>query len=208
MRASSLPLILALGLISCGAPSAGDPGARGAMTPRPAVSQEPARTPAPPPEPQVPLDVALAPASPTDPAVWILTDKGTVLKNGQVVINLLPEVEPGHETPARNPIAAIFSARGEAVPFATWTPPAAPGERSTLGIEHGSGPQALARLGEHDLGLRPGWLKVADHPRRGLVVTAPAGEDAGDVLWWLLAASHALSTVPLSGAWHAAIYRR
>lgn len=123
-------------------------------------------------------------------------------------VNLRPEVEQGQEPPPRSWLALIFSARGEAVPFATWTPPAAPGGRSTLGIEHGSGPQALARLGEHDLGLRPGWLKVADHPRRGLVVTAPAGEEVGDVLWWLLASSHALSTVPLSGAWRASIYRR
>jgi hypothetical protein len=123
-------------------------------------------------------------------------------------VNLRPEVEQGQEPPPRSWLALIFSARGDAVPLATWTPPAAAGERSTLGIEHGSGPQALARLGEHDLGLRPGWLKVADHPRRGLVVTAPGDADPGDVLWWLLAASHALSTVPLSGAWRASIYRR
>jgi hypothetical protein len=40
------------------------------------------------------------------------------------------------------------------------------------------------------------------------VVTAPGDADPDDVLWWLLAASHALSTVPLSGAWRASIYRR
>ena len=123
-------------------------------------------------------------------------------------VNLRPEVEAGEEPPPRSWLALIFSARGEAVPFATWTPPSTPGGRATLGIEHGSGPQALARLGEHDLGLAPGWLKVADHPRRGLVVTAPGDADPADVVWWLLAASHALSTVPLSGAWRASIYRR
>lgn len=122
-------------------------------------------------------------------------------------VNLRPEVEQGHEPPPRSWLALIFSARGEAVPFVTWTPPSEPGGRSTLGIEHGSGPRALDRLGEHDLGLRPGWLKVADHPRRGLVVTAPGDVAPGDVLWWLLASSHALSTVPLSGAWRASVYR-
>lgn len=123
-------------------------------------------------------------------------------------VNLRPQVERGEEPPPRSWLALIFSARGDAVPLATWTPPAEPGGRSTLGIEHGSGPQALARLDEHDLGLRPGWLKAADHPRRGLVVTAPGDAEPDDVLWWLLAASHVLSTVPLSGAWQASIYRR
>lgn len=122
-------------------------------------------------------------------------------------INLLPEVEPGHETPARNPIAAIFSARGEAVPFATWTAPEQPGGRCSLGVEHGSGPKALARLAEAGLTLPPGWLKAADHPRRGLVVTAPGDADPEDQVWWLLTASHALSTVPLTGAWLARVYR-
>lgn len=123
-------------------------------------------------------------------------------------VNLRPEVEVGQEPPPRSWLALIFSARGDAVPLATWTPPTTPGGRSTLGIEHGSGPQALARLAERELGLGPGWLKVADHPRRGLVVTAPGDASVDDVLWWLLAAAHALSTVPLSGAWQASIYRR
>lgn len=123
-------------------------------------------------------------------------------------VNLRPEVDQGHAPPPRSWLALIFSARGEPVPLATWTPPTGPGARGTLGIEHGAGPQALARLGEHDLGLRPGWLKVSDHPRRGLVVTAPGDSAPDDLLRWLLAAAHALSTVPLSGAWRASIYRR
>ena len=123
-------------------------------------------------------------------------------------VNFTPEVELGHEPPPRNLLATIFSARGEAVPLATWTPPDEPGHRSTLGIEHGSGPKAIARLIEHELPLEPGWFKVVDHPRRGLVVTAPATAPAADVLWWLLAASHALSPVALTGDWLAKIYRR
>jgi hypothetical protein len=121
-------------------------------------------------------------------------------------VNLLPEVEPGHEPAPRNPVVAVFSARGDAVPLATWSAAEGDGRRCTLGIEHGSGPKALLRLAEIGLELPERWLKVSDHPRRGLVVTCPADEDAGEVLWWLLAACHGLSVVPLSGVWIARVY--
>lgn len=122
-------------------------------------------------------------------------------------INFLPEVEPGHEVPPRNLAVVLFSARGEAVPLATWSAPEVTGGRATLGIQHGSGPKALARLAEMDLALPAGWIKVSDHPRRGLVVTTPGNADPDDVLWWLLTSSHALSTVPLTGDWLARVYR-
>ena len=138
------------------------------------------------------------------PVEAVLTE---LTKAGRGWVNFSPEVEVGHEPPPRNLLATIFSARGEVVPLATWTPPDEPGQRSTLGIEHGSGPKAIARLIEHELPLAPGWFKVVDHPRRGLVVTAPATAPLTDVVWWLLAASHALSRVPLTGDWLAKIYR-
>lgn len=122
-------------------------------------------------------------------------------------VNFTPEVEPGHEPPPRNVVVAIFSNKGDTVPLATWTPPKVVGGRASIGIEHGSGPKAIERLAEHDLALAPGWFKVADHPRRGLVVNAAPDADPADVLWWLLAASHALSPVPLTGAWLATVYR-
>lgn len=122
-------------------------------------------------------------------------------------VNLVPEVEPGHEPAPRNPVVSLFSARGDAIPLITWSAPEGDGRRCTLGIEHGSGPKALARLAEVGLELPEGWLKVADHPRRGLVVTALASLDQHDVLWWLLAAGHALSVVPLTGTWLAQIHR-
>ena len=125
---------------------------------------------------------------------------------GRGWVNFSPEVEPGHELPPRNLMVSVFSARGDAVPLATWTPPEEPGQRATVGIEHGAGPKALERLTELELGLGAGWFKVADHPRRGLVVTTPPDAAVGDVLWWLLAASHALSPVPLSGDWLARVY--
>lgn len=122
-------------------------------------------------------------------------------------VNLAPDLEDDVEAPVRSALAGIFSARGDAVPLATWTAPEGPGQRASIGVTHGSGPKALARLAQHDLALPAGWLKRADHPRRGLVVTTPADADPADVLWWLLAAGHALSTVPLSGSWRALVYR-
>jgi hypothetical protein len=125
---------------------------------------------------------------------------------GSSWVNFVPEVEEGHEPPHRNPVVAIFSARGDAVPLATWTSPAKPGGRPNLGITHGSGPQALAKLARFGIGLEPGWLKVADHPRRGLVVACPREAAPDHTLWWLLTAAHVLSTVPLTGNWLAQVY--
>lgn len=121
-------------------------------------------------------------------------------------INFTPAVEPGHEPPPRTLFATIFSANGDAVPLATWSAPSRVGGRAQIGIEHGSGPKALARLADQQLALPDGWLKLNDHPRRGLVVVTAASATADDVLWWLLAATHALSVVPLTGDWLASIY--
>lgn len=121
--------------------------------------------------------------------------------------NLVPEVVEGHDPPPRNLIASVFSARGDAVPLATVTAPSSAGGRLSLGIQHGSGPKALERLAEAGLPLPDRWLKAADHPRRGLVVTCPSGTEPAEVLRWLLVAAHALSTVPLTGTWLARIYR-
>jgi hypothetical protein len=122
-------------------------------------------------------------------------------------VNFVPEVVEGHEPPPRSIVVSVFSARGEAVPMATWSVATAEGKRPTLGIEHGSGPRALERLADAGLALPAGWWKVADHSRRGLVVTAPSDADHRTALGWLLTATHALSTVPLTGSWLARIYR-
>lgn len=130
----------------------------------------------------------------------------TTTGSGSGWVNFVPEVEEGHDPPPRNPVVAIFSARGDAVPLATWSAPANPGGRANLGITHGSGPQALAKLDRFGVGLEADWLKIADHPRRGLVVGAPRHVDQEHALWWLLTATHVLSVVPLTGNWLAKIY--
>jgi hypothetical protein len=137
------------------------------------------------------------------PALAVLADLAAA---GGGWVNFVPEVVEGHEPPPRNLVVSVFSARGEAVPMATWAA-ATGGGRPTLGIEHGAGPRALARLADAGLPLPAGWWKVADHARRGVVVTTPADADLEATLDWLLTATHALSTVPLTGSWLARVYR-
>lgn len=143
-----------------------------------------------------------------------LTEVATVLTGidaattgaGSAWVNFVPEVEDGHEPEPRSLLASVFSARGDAVPLATWSAPAKPGGRPNLGITHGSGPKALEKLSRFGVELEPGWLKVADHPRRGLVVACPREIEPDHALWWLLTASHILSTVPLTENWLARVY--
>ncbi|MCU1454677.1 MAG: hypothetical protein JWN46_2823 [Acidimicrobiales bacterium] len=131
-------------------------------------------------------------------------------EHGSGWVNFLPEVPEDAEVPRGGGLFTIFTARGPAVPLATWTPAsrAKPDARMEMGIEHGSGPQALARLAEHQLALPPGWRKRSDHPKRGLVVDAPGTTDLDDALWWLLAASHVLARAPLTGEWLAQLHDR
>lgn len=124
-------------------------------------------------------------------------------------INLLPEISDDIEIPPSGGLFGFLSARGPSIPLATWSAGAptkrGPG-RASIGLQHAGGPKALARLAEIGLIRPPGWLKVQDHPRRGLVITVPPGEDDDDVLHWLLSAAHALSAVPLTGDWLARVY--
>jgi hypothetical protein len=122
-------------------------------------------------------------------------------------VNLLPEVQPGEEVPPRNLVALVFSARGEPVPMVTWSTPEEPGGPCSVGIEHGSGPRALDRLAAAGVALPTGWRRVADHPRRGLVLAVPPDARHHEVLSWLLRAAHHLTVPPLTGSWLARVYR-
>lgn len=124
---------------------------------------------------------------------------------GQGWVNLRPEVEPGQAPPPRGVLFALLSGRGESVPLVTWSAEGV-GARRGVGITHGSGPRAIARLRQRDLDLPPGWTRQADHPKRGLVLTTPPDADADAAVWWLLTAAHILSDLPLTGAWQAKVY--
>jgi hypothetical protein len=119
--------------------------------------------------------------------------------------NLAPVPEPGEEPPARNLFVAIFSARGPTLPLATVSRSGHDDGRLSIGLQHPGGPKALDRLAREGLPLPAGWLKVADHPRRGLVVTVPAAE-ASAAVDWLLQAARLLTLGPLPTQWSARRY--
>ena len=78
-------------------------------------------------------------------------------------------------------------------------------DRLSIGLQHPGGPKALDRLAREGLPLPAGWLKVADHPRRGLVVTVPVAEVSAAVDW-LLQAARLLTLGPLPTQWSARRY--
>ena len=125
-------------------------------------------------------------------------------------VNLEPAMDPEADPPPSSSLFGIFSAVGPAVPVCTWVPGKRRGERTepmSLGVEHGSGPRAVARLEARGVTVPAGWRVRQDHPRRGLVLEAPADQDHDSVLDWLLRAGPALSVVPLTGTWLAAVFR-
>ena len=65
--------------------------------------------------------------------------------------------------------------------------------------------ETLDRLAREGLPLPAGWLKVADHPRRGLVVTVPVAEVSAAVDW-LLQAARLLTRGPPPPQWSARRY--
>jgi hypothetical protein len=126
-------------------------------------------------------------------------------------INVEPAFEEGDEPPPRPSMFGAFSGRGPDVPLATWTPAEQRGRRTepaSVGIQHASGPRAVARLAERGVPVPPGWRLLTDHPRRGLVVAIGDQATHDEVLAWLLAAAEALSNVRLTGRWLVTIHRR
>lgn len=142
---------------------------------------------------------------------WSEADPGSVLDamagltgSGRGWINLRPEITAENEPPPRSIASWLFSARGEPVPLITWAPEA--DGRGSVGIEHGSGARALHQLADAGHDLPDGWLRRADHARRGLVVETPSGTDVAEVLRWAVHAAHLLTRVPLTGEWLASVY--
>ncbi len=125
-------------------------------------------------------------------------------------INFQPAVLVDDAPPPPSPLAGLVSGRGPEVPLATWTPGELRRGRSeppTIGLQHGSGPGARARLADHGRGVPEGWVVLQDHSKRGLVVAVPPAVPHAEVLAWLLGAAGVLATVPLTGRWRAAVYR-
>ncbi len=130
-----------------------------------------------------------------------------VVASGQGWVNLTPDVEPGTEAPRRNLFAAIFSSRGPVLPLATISPTGAPDCRLALGLQHAGGPKAINTLATAGHPTVDGWRTVSDHPRRGLVVSAPTTTDPGVAVRWLVEAAVLLTQVELDEGWTARVYR-
>ena len=126
-------------------------------------------------------------------------------------VNIRPDLndEQLDEQPRATLLSLWFSARGPAVPMATWTPPAS-GRKprpAVVGIEHGFGPRALAQLREAGVPLPQAWTGRQDHPRRGIVAEVPAVVSCREVLIWLLDACRALCRIDLGDRWIAQVHR-
>ena len=146
---------------------------------------------------------------PTEPGAVVeaMADLATAQRGW---ITLQPGIRPEDAPPQKSVIGALFSGTGPAVPLCTWVAPDA-GQKpphAELGILHQSGPKAVRTLTEAGVAVPDHWVVLADHPRRGLVVAVHPESPHDEVLDWLLRAGAALTRVPLTGAWQAAVHGR
>lgn len=124
--------------------------------------------------------------------------------------NLSPVLPEGVEQP-RQGLLRFLGARGPEALLATWVPgePTRDGfGPTTIGLQHAAGKRIGAMLAEAGLPVPEGWRVTQDHPSRGMVATVPDDVDLDNLLGWLLRAAEEVTTLPLSGRWRAAFYRR
>jgi hypothetical protein len=132
------------------------------------------------------------------------------LAGGAGWITLDPAIDDRFPAPEQTLFGKIVSGRGPAVPRATWVPADVERRRPepmSVGILHGTGADAIGRLAEKDITLPDRWRVVADHSKRGLVAWVPIDIPLDEVLSWTLTASQALTRIPLTGRWRAAVHR-
>lgn len=157
-------------------------------------------------------EVSFVEFSPDDPAAVVAAmDELASSARGDGWITFDPALDDDFPPPVQTSFGRLLSGRGPAVPRATWVPADRARRRPepvSLGILHGTGAKALARLGEAGIALPDRWRKAADHAKRGVVVHVPIDVPAADVLAWLLPAARHLTRVPLQPGWRAAIHRR
>lgn len=131
--------------------------------------------------------------------------------DGRGWINLQPALSDDeyNRIPDRSGLGAWFSGRGPAVATATWTPGVLTGrvKPAQIGVEHGTGPNALDRLDEIGVGLPAGWVKRQDHAKHGIVAEVPVDENPSVVITWLIVAATVLRTVVEPGEqWFALVH--
>ena len=126
-------------------------------------------------------------------------------------INFGPSLSPEEfaAVPHKSGLGKWFSGRGPAVPMATWTPPvndrrSAP---ASVGVQHGTGPNALDRLRDAGWPLPDRWVKKQDHAKHGIVAEVPDDVDPVRMVAWLLAAMAELSPlIPTGDQWLAEVH--
>lgn len=115
------------------------------------------------------------------------------------------------QMPPRSGLGAWFSGRGPQLPMATWMPSSVSGRRlvpAQVGIEHGTGRNALDRLKESGHPMPEAWTRRQDHAKHGIVAELSADVAPADVVSWLVEATASLSeAISLGDRWQAVIHR-
>lgn len=126
-------------------------------------------------------------------------------------LTLDPAIDERFPPPEQSTLGRLVSGRGPAVPRATWVPADVDRRRPepvSVGILHATGAGATERLVEKGCPVPERWRVVNDHSKRGLVAWVPVDVPNDEVLSWTLAAALALTRIPLTGRWRAAVHRR
>ena len=133
------------------------------------------------------------------------------LADGSGWLTIDPAIDERFPPPQQSTFGRLVSGRGPAVPRANWVPADLSRRRPepvSVGILHGTGSGAVDRLAGKEVGVPDRWRVVADHSKRGLVLWVPIDVEHREVLRWTCAASRALTRIPLTGRWRAAVHRR
>jgi hypothetical protein len=126
-------------------------------------------------------------------------------------LNLQPDVHVEDVPDTGSPFGRLLTAVGPPVPLGSWVPgaPKRGGyERTSLGLQHPGGKKAIWRLRDVGIVVPNGWKVLADHPRRGIVLSLPDDADPAEALDWMVRASVELTDIVLPDVWRAAVYRR
>ena len=132
------------------------------------------------------------------------------LADGSGWLTLDPEFDERFPPPTRTLWGRLMSGRGPYVPRATWVPADTDRRRPepvSVGILHATGPKAVDRLADVGIEVPEGWRVAADHPKRGLVLYVPIDVSDDGIVDWTCRASKALTKIPLTGQWRAAVHR-
>lgn len=133
------------------------------------------------------------------------------LADGSGWLTIDPAFDERFPPPEQTVFGRLMSGRGPAVPRANWVPAEVDRRRPepvSVGILHGTGAGATDRLAAKEIAVPERWRVVGDHSKRGLVLWVPIDVDHTQVLRWTCAATRALTRIPLTGQWRAAVHRR